>query len=121
MSGPAVARDEHIVSLNTELDSAAALLSAAGTTARIDADLADLARPVEETLAWAVREGVANILQHSGALACSITAARQNGTVRLEIVNDRAHPLGGEGHGLAGLTERAHALSGIVRRLAGLA
>lgn len=35
-----------------------------------------------------------------------------DGTVWLEIVNDEARPPAGEGNGLAGLAERARALSG---------
>ncbi len=110
----AVARDEHMVSLPDELDGAAVLLSAAGISARIDADVAGLTPPAAQTFAWALREGVANVLRHSEARICSITAARQNGTLRLEIVNDGAGPPGGGGRGLAGLAERAHALSGTV-------
>ena len=53
-----------------------------------------------------------NILRHSEAGTCSITARRQAGRIRLEIVNDGASPPMGEGTGLAGLAERARALSG---------
>jgi two-component system sensor histidine kinase DesK len=52
-----VSRDEHAVSLRTETEGAAALLSAAGIRSRIDVDLANLAPPLERVLAWAVREG----------------------------------------------------------------
>jgi two-component system, NarL family, sensor histidine kinase DesK len=108
----AVTRDEHAVSLRTETEGAAALLSAAGIDARIDLDLPDLSPPVENLLAWAVREGVTNVLRHSQASTCSITAGRWDEHVRLEIVNDGARTPVGEGSGLAGLTERAAALSG---------
>ncbi len=110
----AVTRDEHAVSLRTETDGAAALLGAAGIDARIDVDLPDLARPTEDVLAWAVREGITNVLRHSQASTCSITAARRGGMARLEIGNDGVRtPAGaGRGSGLAGLAERARALSG---------
>jgi two-component system sensor histidine kinase DesK len=110
----AVTRDEHNVSLPTEASGAAALLGAAGIDARIDLDLPELPPPVEEMLAWAVREGVTNVLRHSQARTCSITAARQDGRVRLEIENDGAWAPVGEGSGLDGLAERARALSGTV-------
>jgi two-component system, NarL family, sensor histidine kinase DesK len=100
------------VSLRTETDGAAALLGAAGIDARIDLDVPELARPTEEVLAWAVREGITNVLRHSQATTCSVTAARRGGMVRLEIVNDGARPSAGEGNGLAGLAGRARALSG---------
>jgi two-component system sensor histidine kinase DesK len=63
-------------------------------------------------LGWAVREGVTNILRHSEAETCSITAQQQAGRIRLDIVNDGASPTVAEGTGLAGLGERARALSG---------
>jgi two-component system, NarL family, sensor histidine kinase DesK len=110
----AVTSDEHAVSLRSEIEGAAALLSAAGIDARIDLDLSDLPAPVERVLAWAVREGVTNVLRHSQASTCSITAGRRDGRVRLEIVNDGARAPAGRGSGLAGLTERATALAGSV-------
>jgi len=108
----AITRDERAMSLRTETDGAAALLGAAGIDARIEVDLPDLARPTEEVLAWAVREGITNVLRHSQATTCSVTAARRDAMVRLKIVNDGACPPAGAGTGLAGLAERARALSG---------
>jgi two-component system, NarL family, sensor histidine kinase DesK len=110
----AVAHDQHTVSLRTETDAAAALLSAAGIQARIDLDLPGLPEHVEPVFAWAVREGVTNVLRHSEATACRITAGRQDGRAWLEIVNDGARPPTRGGSGLAGLGERARALSGSV-------
>jgi two-component system sensor histidine kinase DesK len=110
----AVTRHEHEVSLPTELEGAAALLGAAGIDARVGLDLPELPRAVEELLAWAVREGVTNVLRHSQARTCSIKAARRDGWVRLEIENDGVRAPAGEGSGLAGLAERARALSGTV-------
>jgi two-component system, NarL family, sensor histidine kinase DesK len=110
----AIPRNEHLVSLRTELDGAAALLSAAGIIATVQAFVPDLPPPVEHTVAWAVREGVANILRHSAARTCSIIATEHDGLVRLEIINDGAGPPDSQGRGLTGLTERAHALSGTV-------
>jgi two-component system sensor histidine kinase DesK len=110
----AVTRDEHAVSLRTETSGAAALLQAAGIDARIDLDLPELPQPVEQVLAWAVREGVTNVLRHSQARTCSITAGRRDGRLWLEIENDGALAPAGEGSGLDGLAERARALSGSV-------
>jgi two-component system sensor histidine kinase DesK len=117
----AVVQDKHVVSLPAEVDAAIALLGAAHVDARVDVDLPGLAWPVEEVLAWAVREGTTNMLRHSDATACSITAVRRgrDGAVRLEIVNDGVRAQGlamgeraGGGTGIAGLTERSRALSG---------
>jgi two-component system sensor histidine kinase DesK len=110
----AVARAEHTVSLATELDGAAALLSAAGIDARIEVEVAGLSPPVADLLAWAVREAVTNLLRHSQPRTCTIVAGRQDGLIRLEIVNDGARPAPGSGSGLAGLADRARALAGSV-------
>jgi two-component system sensor histidine kinase DesK len=110
----AVTREEHAVSLRTEIEGAARLLSAAGVQARADLDLPDLAPAAEAVLAWTVREGITNVLRHSRATTCSITAGRRRGSVFLEIVNDHAVAESGEGSGLAGLAERARAQAGSV-------
>jgi two-component system sensor histidine kinase DesK len=107
-----VTRGQPKASYQAEIQGAAALLAAAGISAHIDANLPKLSPPVDNVLGWAVREGVTNILRHSEAGTCSITARRQAGRIRLDIVNDGAAPPMGEGTGLAGLTERARALSG---------
>jgi two-component system sensor histidine kinase DesK len=121
----AVVQDSHVVSLAAEVDAATALLRAAHVEAHVAVDPAGLPWPVEEVLAWAVREGTTNLLRHSDATACSITVAWRSpdGTVRLEIVNDGVQGSGsngskgegaGRGTGIGGLTERARALSGSV-------
>ncbi|HET9290128.1 MAG TPA: histidine kinase [Actinomycetes bacterium] len=109
-----VTRGQPRASYQAEIDGAATLLAAAGIDARIDADLPELSPPVDDVLGWAVREGVTNILRHSEAATCSITARREAGRIRLEIVNDGAPPSAGQGTGLGGLAERARALSGSV-------
>jgi two-component system, NarL family, sensor histidine kinase DesK len=110
----AVARDEHAISLRTETDGAVALLGAAGIRAHVDLDLPELSQATETVLAWAVREGVTNVLRHSRAGTCSITAAVRDGTLWLAIVNDGMRDAAGTGSGLAGLTGRARDLSGSV-------
>ncbi|WP_433475135.1 sensor histidine kinase [Spirillospora sp. CA-142024] len=110
----AVTRNEHSVSLEEETRGVTALLGAAGIDVRLDVRLPGLAPAVQDVLAWAVREGVTNVLRHSDARICTITASRRGGTVRLEIVNDGVREPKGGGSGLAGLAERARALSGSV-------
>jgi len=109
-----VTRDELTVSLRTETDGAAALLRAVGITTYVSFDVHNLSPPVEAMFAWAVREGVTNVLRHSEARTCSITIGHRNGTAQLEIANDGVRTPRGGGNGLAGLTERAEALSGTV-------
>lgn len=110
----AVTRDEHAVSLATEVEGAAGLLRAAGIDTRVDLDLPRLPGPVEEVLGWAVREGVTNVLRHSQARTCSISAGCRDGRLWLEIVNDGASLPAGHGSGLAGLADRAQMVSGSV-------
>ena len=120
----AVARDEHGVALAAELDAAVALLGAAGIVTDVDVDLPPISRPVEEVLAWAVREGATNTLRHSTARRWTVTgrAAAGGGPLSLEIVNDGVAPptpsppvsssTGDSGTGLSGLVERARGVAG---------
>ncbi|MGA6165799.1 sensor histidine kinase [Amycolatopsis magusensis] len=110
-----VTRDEHVASLPKETEGAVALLEAAGIGVRLDLDLPaphELPDRVHATLAWALREGVTNILRHSQATGCEITGGTRDGKYALEIVNDGADGEIGEGSGLAGLSDRVVALSG---------
>ena len=79
----------------------------------------------ESVLAWAVREGATNVIRHSGASHAEIRVTAGAAATELEISDDgRGEPdsngtLEPEGHGLAGLIERAHALGGTVEAAAG--
>ena len=90
-------------------------------TARIHAELPGstemVPTAVRELFAWAVREGVTNVIRHSRARSCRVVIAPD----RLEVVDDGPGPLvttGGleevGGHGLLGLRERAAPLGGSV-------
>ena len=68
---------------------------------------------VDATLAWAVREGVTNVIRHSGAARCSIRLTRESREASLEITDNG--PLAATtapGNGLRGLQERAAARGG---------
>lgn len=109
-----VARGYREMSLAEEVHRAVALLEASGVSCQTN--LADLRvpRPVDEALAWAVREGITNVVRHSQATICSISTSAHAGTVRLELVNDRARRRSADGNGLTGLRERAVGLGGSV-------
>jgi two-component system sensor histidine kinase DesK len=114
-----VTHDRQRVALRTEIDAAMALLAAAGIDTRLDVDLPEsgLDAAVGDVLGWAVREGTTNLLRHSDARTCWLSAGRSGGAVRLEVVNDGVRDAAGRGHGgsgLAGLAERAGAVSGTV-------
>jgi two-component system sensor histidine kinase DesK len=108
----AITSGRHHVSLRTEVEGAVGLLASAGIDTRLDLDPAEPPPAVQPVLAWAVREGVTNVLRHSEATSCTFTVQRRDGRVRLEIANDGAHPPGSDGMGLAGLAARARAAGG---------
>ena len=56
----------------TALAGAREALAAAGIDSTIDVTADSLPTAVDATFAWAVREGVTNVIRHSGAAACSI-------------------------------------------------
>ncbi|HEX5503844.1 MAG TPA: histidine kinase [Thermomicrobiales bacterium] len=103
--------------LAEELAGARELLAAAGIQATISQTAGPLPPAADAALAWAVREGVTNVLRHSRARRCAIEVAREENTLSAAITDDGrgAPPAGGPGgNGLAGLTERAAALGGRV-------
>lgn len=86
------------LSLATEIQRAQALLDAAGIACVVegaagDARAAPLPPTIEAVLAWGVREGVTNVVRHSGARHCAIAVLRQADTVAVEVTDD------GHGHG----------------------
>jgi two-component system sensor histidine kinase DesK len=107
------------VSLAKELVNARTALEAAGIEAEVPNALDDVPGDRRELFGWAVREGVTNVLRHSGARHCRI----ELGPDGFEIVDDGVGPAptstgsagqgtGGAvptGNGLVGLRERADA------------
>ncbi|MCF6476089.1 hypothetical protein FAF44_48280 [Nonomuraea sp. MG754425] len=103
-----VARGYRELSLTGEVNRAVALLESSGVGAQAHLTDVLLPRRSEEALAWAVREGVTNVLRHSRATTCTITTSLHGGAVRLEVANDGAPDVpAGAGGGLTGLAERA--------------
>jgi two-component system sensor histidine kinase DesK len=100
-----------------ELASAREAFAAAGIECPIPLPPPGLARDVETVLAWAVREGVTNVLRHSEARSARIRFSTEEGAVSVEVVDDGPGPPSapapsGAGMGLAGLRERAASLGG---------
>ncbi len=111
-------------SLAGELAAARQMLAAAGMDCQVHAPASiDLAQEAEGLLAWTVREGVTNVVRHSGARTVTITVTVADGAVTAEVADDGVGP-GLEaspsddpgrsgsvtpGSGLAGLAERARA------------
>lgn len=113
------------VTLDGELASARTALAAAGIAADLpDQDISGIPRLRQELFGWAVREGVTNVIRHSGATRCVIRVSPDE----VEISDDGTGPgqcprasaaqaadldTGPDplpsGHGLNGLRERAAA------------
>ena len=104
------------ISLAGELASAREVLRAAGIEAQAPGAV-EVADPTHATLfGWVLREGVTNVVRHSGAHHCTIAI----GPTWLEIEDDgRGGGAGGDGSGLAGLRERVATAGGTIRAGAG--
>lgn len=108
------------VTLASELDAARDLLAAADITCTIDGEGLTAPPAIEAALAWATREGCANVVRHSRARSCSITLSESNSRYTLLIEDDgrgaqsadATVKAGGGGSGLRGLAERVASLSG---------
>ena len=93
----------HAISLATEVASARATLRAAGIAADLPHAVDDVRADLREAFAWVLREGVTNVLKHSGATTCVVRL----GPTWLEVRDD-GRGLGDavRGNGLRGLAER---------------
>jgi two-component system, NarL family, sensor histidine kinase DesK len=100
--------------LATELGAARQLLTAAGVACQITSP-ASLRLPADTdtVLAWAVREGVTNVVRHARATSAAVRITTAGPGVMAEITdNGRGHGPGPAGSGLAGLGERVRQLGG---------
>jgi two-component system sensor histidine kinase DesK len=112
-------------SLSAEVAASRFALASAQISCDVDLppDL-DLPADAEDALAWAVREGVTNVVRHSGATACAIRVTQDGHHAEVNI-DDNGTTIGdgrgGDavavklGAGLAGLSERAATQGGEVR------
>ncbi len=96
------------VTLAAELDRARSALGASGIEAAVREEGPPLPPRAETLMAWVVREGVTNVVRHSGASRCEIAMRTVDGEARLEITDDGdgSGAGGGSGTGLKGLSER---------------
>jgi two-component system sensor histidine kinase DesK len=107
------------ITLAGELDGARSALAAAGIEASIRVE-GPLPEETGSVLAWTVREGVTNVIRHSGADRCEIVVRADHQMASVLITDDgRGSPsvplfgrVGGPGSGLRGLGERIRAAGG---------
>jgi two-component system, NarL family, sensor histidine kinase DesK len=112
-----------------ELRAAGEILAAAGIGFSHDQAPPALPLATAAVLAWAVREGVTNVIRHSRARSCTIRFSVNATEAGLTVTDDGRRPPATpssppvpagangrpSGHGLAGLAERVAALGGTCR------
>src|SRR5205807_4290969 len=62
----------------------------------------------QELFGWVVREGITNVVRHSGARTCTVRVGAEG----VEVRDDGAGGTGSAGSGLTGLAERVAAAGG---------
>ena len=103
------------ISLAQEVAAATSLLASADVAARVDTNCGVLPNRVDSVLAMILRELTTNILRHSSARNCWITAEQGDEHVTLSVANDgvpRAAATHRDGGGLENLAFRLEAVGG---------
>jgi len=99
------------LTLPGELARAREALRAAGIEADLPHSTDEVPSRLRELFAWTVREGVTNVIRHSGATRCTV----RFGPEGVEVLDDGLGALEpGAGHGISGLRERAGALGAVL-------
>jgi two-component system sensor histidine kinase DesK len=98
--------------LAAELAGADEALTVAGIELHVDEDRAPFPPAVEAVLAWTVREGVTNVMRHSGAKRCAIRLIKKDGQATVEVLDDGRGGIPQAGSGLRGLAERVRERGG---------
>lgn len=101
-----------VASLPRELAGAREALRAAGIDADLPQAVDDVPPERQQVFAHVVREGVTNVIRHSGAGTCTVRLAPDS----VEVVDDGVGSPASTpaGNGLGGLTERVAAIGGWV-------
>ncbi|MEU8181603.1 histidine kinase [Micromonospora sp. NPDC049044] len=100
------------VTLAGELAGARSALAAAGIAADLPGEVPALPDEWDRLFGWAVREGVTNVVRHSGARSCTVRVHPD----RVEVSDDGRglSTPDASGHGLVGLRERARELDAVL-------
>jgi len=109
------------LNLRSELDGAHQILEAAGIACTIEYADRTLPAAIDTALAWAVREGVTNVIRHSRAGFCLIRISSTADYARAEVSNDGSrkedHSFVRTGSGLTGLANGLPNREAISRRV----
>ncbi len=100
------------LSLAAELARAREGLRSAGISDDLPSSIDDVPTDLRELFAWTIREGVTNVIRHSGATCCTVRVGPTG--VRVEDDGGGPSATGGDGLGLVGLRERAMAAGAVV-------
>jgi two-component system sensor histidine kinase DesK len=103
------------VSLDGELANARTALSAAGIKASLPSVVDQVPPSRQKIFGWVLREGVTNMVRHSGARNAEVTVTPSAITIADDGKGFAAQAESGSGHGLDGLRERVTAAGGILR------
>jgi two-component system, NarL family, sensor histidine kinase DesK len=98
--------------LAAEIDGARMALRDAGIELLVRQEGTPLPDEAGSLLGWAVREGVTNVIRHSGAGNCEISVTGRGDTAVLSISDDGSGGPPAEGNGLRGLTEQVGGTGG---------
>jgi len=100
------------LTLPGEIARARNVLTTVGIAAEVPGSADQVPSELRELFAWTIREGVTNVVRHSGARSCTVALTPTSVEVRDDGRGCPAPP--GSGSGLAGLRERAAALGAVV-------
>ncbi|WP_422743016.1 sensor histidine kinase [Micromonospora sp. WMMD754] len=82
-------------------------------TLAVDGEPGPLPAEVELAAYRIVQEALTNVVRHARVDRCRVTVRHAPDGVRVEVVDDgRGGPVGGDGHGIVGMRERAALLGG---------
>ncbi len=102
--------------LAAEIEHVRDTLTAAGIDTTIEARPIALAPAQESALTMALREAATNVIRHAAATKCHIKFYAQDGSALMEVQDDGRGSDAPFGNGLSGMSERIHALGGMLRR-----
>ena len=104
--------------LARELEAGRTALADAGIAVEVRQDGPPVPAGADALLGWAVREGVTNVIRHSGAHRCEIDARNDGGTLTVTIRDDGGGISAGSSAGLSAVPAGGHGLDGLRERLA---
>jgi two-component system sensor histidine kinase DesK len=102
--------------LADELRHARTALESAGASLDCDIASVQLSFVEEQTIVFAIREAVTNVIRHANARRCEIRLATTDAEVRVEVRDDGKGGSAADGTGLRGMRARLSDLGGRVTR-----